>query len=867
MRLSGLLTHLALWSSIFSSGSLAQKNNGTLPPLLPSCSLLLFLPILTNFLGRTNVVEWDRSSLYINHERVYIFSGESHYPCLPKLRASGFNAVSIYFFWAYHSPNPDMLDFKTAALDIQHLFDYAKQAGIWVITKSGPYINAETSGRGVALWTTTGAWGIPRTSDEKDGIDKGGPVIPNQHEKEWTGVKYMVQIGEAFKAGGVVVPSAHNEKGMRGWSWSKGYLDVGRPVDIYGLDSYPNGFNCANPGGGFNIVKTYYQWFTNYSGTQPSHIPEYQGGAFDPYGGYGYGNCAQLTGIEFTDVFYKALVTQKILLISFHITSPSITGHVAAPVVYSHYSAQLTESPMARDKMQAIKSLSLFLRVSGDLRETDILCNGTTFTNSTGIYTVHPRNPKTKAGFYWANQNTSNPRAVVKFSLRALTSAGNTAVPDIQLDGRESEIIVADYAFGKYSLLYSSAGVLTYAIFDDLPHTRVSWVQPSGQMVVHTLLIQLNRWNIWAPALTTNPNVKPNQQLLVTGPHLVRNAEISGGRAEIKGDLNSTTTVEVFAPKGVRWNGRTPNDISRNAYGSLVGTVAGADSSRIHLPGLKSLRWKYSDSIPERMPKYDDSKWTLANKNSTQNPTRPATYPVLHPDDYGFHAGYKLYRGEFNGVGATGVKLRSSGGSAFGYSVWLNGDFLELPFSGKTLNTAGNVLFIVLDYIGHDQDSVGPYGPRNPRGVSEATLRGNATFSERRLTGNAGGESPVDMVRRIYNEGGLQAERLDYDIPLVATIAAPTTTKARVQICINGYQYGKYISHVGPQTELPLPPGILNNRGENAFAVSIWAQEEGGAKLDNIELKSVAAVTSSFRFGFDGEYLRPGWESKRLEHA
>lgn len=42
-------------------------------------------------------------------------------------------------------------------------------------------------------------------------------------------------------------------------------------------------------------------------------------------------------------------------------------------------------------------------------------------------------------------------------------------MPNIQLDGRESKFIVTDYKFGQYELLYSSAEVLTYAIFDNSP--------------------------------------------------------------------------------------------------------------------------------------------------------------------------------------------------------------------------------------------------------------------------------------------------------------------------------------------------------------------------------------------------------------
>lgn len=79
--------------------------------------------------------------------------------------------------------------------------------------------------------------------------------VESYHDPEWTGVKYMIQIKEAFKNAGVIIPSTHNEKGMRGQSWSTDYLDVGGSVDIYGLDSYPNGFNCGNPSKAFTVVK------------------------------------------------------------------------------------------------------------------------------------------------------------------------------------------------------------------------------------------------------------------------------------------------------------------------------------------------------------------------------------------------------------------------------------------------------------------------------------------------------------------------------------------------------------------------------------------------------------------------------------
>lgn len=44
-----------------------------------------------------------------------------------KLRATGFNAVSIYFFWAYHAPNPETYDFETGAHDVQRYISINKK--------------------------------------------------------------------------------------------------------------------------------------------------------------------------------------------------------------------------------------------------------------------------------------------------------------------------------------------------------------------------------------------------------------------------------------------------------------------------------------------------------------------------------------------------------------------------------------------------------------------------------------------------------------------------------------------------------------------------------------------------------------------
>lgn len=364
----------------------------------------------------------------------------------------------MYFFWSYHSASEGEFDFETGAHDIQRMFDYAKQAGLYVIARAGPYCNAETSAGGFALWAANGQMGNERTSDQryydkwrpfilevgkiiaKNQITNGGPVILNQHENELTEtvydpnhtlVIYMEQIKQVFEEAGIVVPSTSNEKGMRGVSWSTDYHNVGGAVNVYGLDSYPGGLSCTNPNSGFRLVRTYYQWFQNYSFTQPSYLPEFEGGWFQPWGGSFYDSCAAELSPEFPDVYYKNNIGSRVTLQNIYMTFGGTNwGHLSAPVVYTSYdySAPLRETREIRDKLKQTKLIGLFTRVSTDLLKTYMDGNGTGYTSDNSIYTWSLRNPDTNAGFYVLAHNSSPSRDVTVFSLNATTSAGMALV-------------------------------------------------------------------------------------------------------------------------------------------------------------------------------------------------------------------------------------------------------------------------------------------------------------------------------------------------------------------------------------------------------------------------------------------------------
>ncbi len=124
----------------------------------------------------------------------------------------------------------------------------------------------------------------------------------------------MEQIEAAFRAAGVTVPFTSNEKGERSMSWSTDYENVGGPVNVYGLDSYPGGISCTNPNSGFSVVRNYFQWFSNYSYTQPSFFPEFEGGYFTPWGGSFYDSCTAEHDPAFADIYYKNNIGQRITM-------------------------------------------------------------------------------------------------------------------------------------------------------------------------------------------------------------------------------------------------------------------------------------------------------------------------------------------------------------------------------------------------------------------------------------------------------------------------------------------------------------------------------------------------------------------------
>lgn len=176
--------------------------------------------------------------------------------------------------WALHEGKPG--DFTAEGIFAwEPFFEAAQQAGIYLIARPGPYINAEASGGGFPGWLQR-VKGVLRSADEdylhatdnyvqkigeivaKAQITNGGPVILVQPENEYTGADgdspqarafpdpiYWDYVQKQYRNAGIIVPFISNDASPKGYFAPNGTNEV--HVDIYGHDGYPVGFDCANP--------------------------------------------------------------------------------------------------------------------------------------------------------------------------------------------------------------------------------------------------------------------------------------------------------------------------------------------------------------------------------------------------------------------------------------------------------------------------------------------------------------------------------------------------------------------------------------------------------------------------------------------
>ncbi len=376
--------------------------------------------------------------------------------------------------------------------------------------------------------------------------------------------------------------------------------------------------------------------------------------------------------------------------------------------------------------------------------------------------------------------------------------------------------------------------------------------------------------------------------MLVRGPYLVRSAVQTAATLRLRGDADRASPLEVFVRPAVRqilWNNR------------LV---------QLGVPGPKPVTfpaltgWRYTRDVPEADPAFDDSDWTAADHTTTNNPTKPATLPVLYNDDYGFHYGDVWYRGQFAGA-ATGVSLTAGTGRAGIWSVWVNGVHLGTVNTGTASGNQSstgtfsfpdglirphddNVVSVLVRNMGHNENGGSNDAHKSPRGLLAASLVGSTAVLSWRIQGTQGGEAMLDVMRGPQNNGGLHGERAGYslpgfpdrgwadvtlphhetapgvawyrttfqlalpsdqDVPVGLRFTDDPSRHYRVLIFVNGWNVGQYINDLGPQRVFTLPQGILRHQGDNTIALAVWSADGSTGGLGQLSLEALGNYTTS----------------------
>lgn len=346
-------------------------------------------------------ISFDKYSLIIDDKRVFIRSGAFHYFRTPgvelakdrfmKLKAAGYNTVDIYFNANYHSKFEGIYDFE-GIKDVRKIFEAAKEIGLFVIARPGPFINAEVNAGGLPFWVLKNKKVIPRNrigseyhySPEymefvKQWYNQVLPIIQdfdnviafqieNEYATDEMEEDYMRELYDLARKGGITCPIFHNDAFHAGL-----WADV---VDIYADDVYP----YINPNQDwkqdhfcFDTLDNIEDIFRSCKENSPIFIAEMQGGWFDKWDGIGYKAMREALGDEHINIVTKTALSQGVTMFNHYMAVGGTSwDDLACDEVYTSYDfcSGIDEYGNIQPNFYKAKEVNYFLQSFG-LTNTD----------------------------------------------------------------------------------------------------------------------------------------------------------------------------------------------------------------------------------------------------------------------------------------------------------------------------------------------------------------------------------------------------------------------------------------------------------------------------------------------------------------
>nr|WP_231873832.1 beta-galactosidase [Luteibacter rhizovicinus] len=241
----------------------------------------------------------DKGHFVLDGKPFRIVSGEMHYARVPReywrdrlkmAKAMGLNTITTYVFWNAHEATPGHYDFS-GQNDVAEFVREAKEEGLYVILRPGPYVCSEWEFGGLPSWLLKEPDVKVRSTDPKFmqpaqrwlhrlgqelaplQLSRGGNIIAVQVENEYgsfgTDTAYMEQIRHGIVDGGFNASLLTTSDSAE----QPGSLPGVVQVINFGVGHAPQKFEKLHtwqPGGPYMVGEYWIGWFDHWGA--PHHV-------------------------------------------------------------------------------------------------------------------------------------------------------------------------------------------------------------------------------------------------------------------------------------------------------------------------------------------------------------------------------------------------------------------------------------------------------------------------------------------------------------------------------------------------------------------------------------------------------------------
>ena len=181
------------------------------------------------------VVEVNQNGWFIEGKPQIILCASLFYFRIPRMfwkerlrqvKAAGYQAIDVYFPWNYHEPEYGVWDFA-GEKDVGAFLQAAKEEGLWVIARPGPYICSEWDGGGLPAYLI---------ADDQVRLRQNDPRYLSAVARWYEQIMPILRNYELGRQGTVIAIQLENELDFFGCDDPHGYISTLRDMALrYGI--------------------------------------------------------------------------------------------------------------------------------------------------------------------------------------------------------------------------------------------------------------------------------------------------------------------------------------------------------------------------------------------------------------------------------------------------------------------------------------------------------------------------------------------------------------------------------------------------------------------------------------------------------